>query len=184
MSKTISAVALLCLLTSCKKEKIDRLPEATQEGKNTAGFLTDGKVFKPQSGNGFIPGTPVYGSREKNKGGTILTLSFADYRSGRQSSVGIRLVDVHQPGTYTLDQQETIILGGVSPSYLVYHNDLIDQRAQFYSGPSAPVIVTITRLDTIKNIVSGTFEGSPLEDGGSRTVSITQGRFDVKFERR
>ncbi|OWP62206.1 hypothetical protein CDA63_15415 [Hymenobacter amundsenii] len=175
----------LCLLVSCKKEGVDLLPKATQEGKNTAGFLADGKAFTPNKGGGFVSGTnPVNGYREKTKIGTVLAVSFSDRRGQRQEGLGIRLLNVRQPGTYVLEEQQTIILANQSPGYLVYYSDLIDREAVFYSGPGDPATVTITRLDTINNIVSGTFEAVPRENGGSRTVQITKGRFDVKYDRK
>jgi hypothetical protein len=41
----------------------------------------------------------------------------------------------------------------------------------------------ITRFDTVQNIVSGTFQMIPHLDGGGSTVELTQGRFDVHFDR-
>ncbi len=185
MNKILFWGVALCLLVSCKKEGVDLLPKATQQGKNTAGFLADGKAFTPNKGGGFVSGiNPVSGYRQKTNVSTELIVSFSDRRSQRQEGLTIRLLNVRQPGTYVLDQQQTIILANRSPGFLVYTSDLIDRNAVFYSGPGNPATVTITRLDTINDIVSGTFEAVPREDGGSRAVQITHGRFDVKYERR
>ncbi|HEX8350349.1 MAG TPA: hypothetical protein VF598_10335 [Hymenobacter sp.] len=42
----LTSMVLLLTAAGCKKEKteLERLPAATQEGKNTFGFLLDGKA--------------------------------------------------------------------------------------------------------------------------------------------
>ncbi|WP_246559027.1 hypothetical protein [Hymenobacter piscis] len=52
-----------------------------------------------------------------------------------------------------------------------------------FSGwlPAAPPVVTITRLDTVAHIVSGTFAGQ-LRSRDTTTYSIEEGRFDVKYQ--
>lgn len=41
--------------------------------------------------------------------------------------------------------------------------------------------LTITNYDVTKNIVSGRFYFTPKNDKTGKTVSITDGRFDVQF---
>lgn len=183
MNRYFLAAVLVSTLVGCKKDPIDQLPDATQSGKNTAGFLANGKLFTPHVGDGFnLSTSAVSGFRERTRQGIALNVFFADRRSGRQAGLGMHLVNLRQSGVYVLDQQQTVILGGQSPSYMGYQNDLIDYEAVFHSGPGAAATVTITRLDTVRHIVSGLFEATLREDGGTRTVAITDGRFDVTYD--
>jgi hypothetical protein len=54
----------------------------------------------------------------------------------------------------------------------------------YSSQGKSPATVTITRLDTVRAIVAGTFSGT-LHNGtdGDRTVTLAQGRFDFHYRR-
>jgi hypothetical protein len=57
--KHITLITILLLIitssSNCKKGSLfgDKLPPATQEGKNTCGFLVNGKVWLPRGDNGY-----------------------------------------------------------------------------------------------------------------------------------
>lgn len=170
-------LALVPALLSCEKEPLDQLPAATQKGQNTAGFLVDGKAWLPK-GN-YIMGVyePVNGSWKRTAAGPSLNISMSYKTRDTRSGVGIHLMGVRQPGNYTLSQAAQVNLGNAAGSYATYHKEYVS----YYTDPPAGGSVTITRLDTVKHIASGTFELLLLEDGGTRTVQITQGRFDVRL---
>lgn len=177
MNKTPFVSLLLCLLTSCEKEPLDQLPDATQKGENTAGFLLDGKAWLPKGE--FLTGVyePVNGFWKRTKAGPALNISMSYRTKDTQSGVGIHLMGVYQPGIYTLNQEAKVNLGDMAPSYATYYKDY----RSYYTDPPTFSTVTITRLDTINHIASGTFELTLQEDGGTQTVHITQGRFDVRL---
>ncbi|UOR05299.1 hypothetical protein MUN82_20495 [Hymenobacter aerilatus] len=174
---------VLCLLTGCEKDPFNRLPNATQKGKNTAGFLLEGEAWLPEGK--FLTSTrnPVSGFWRKTPRGSSLGLSFLQVNSAkaRFSGVDIYLVGIRQPGTYSLQQEPDINLGERRQGYASFFISQPAPSIQYYTGPTAPGTVTITRLDTINRIASGTFDLTLLEDGGTRTVRITKGRFDVRL---
>ncbi|RPD43756.1 hypothetical protein DNI29_23130 [Hymenobacter sediminis] len=188
MYKYWCGAVLLGLVSSCKKDPLDTLPNATQSGKNTAGFLADGVAILPHDETGGYSlgsgaGGPVGGRwRKTRRGARILEVYLADRRRPR-ASWSFHLRGIVQPGTYVLEDEPALTLGDLTPPYMTYHNERVEAKPSFYSGPGYAGKVTITRFDTVQHIVAGTFEGRLIEDGGQRTVQITDGRFDVRFKR-
>jgi hypothetical protein len=182
--KHLLLAAGLLATVGCKKDptELDRLPEATREGKGTAGFLLDGKAWLPLVSD--QTGAPaVNGSWRRTRRGQELTLSFT--RTGRQEHGGATFFvpDIRQPGTFSLQQEPDIIRGGPHVAFGEYFSSRPSPGFIYYTGPDAPGELIITRFDTVQNVVSGTFEMSLREDGGSATLSVTHGRFDLHFSR-
>ncbi|MBO3272340.1 hypothetical protein [Hymenobacter defluvii] len=175
------SLALSLALLSCEKEPVDRLPAATQKGKNTAGFLVDGEAWLPKPSTLNPGNNPVNGYWAQTTKGPILGLSFSDKSLDTPSGLSITLRGVLGPGTYPLNQEPHINLGEGRSAYGSYYRLEPAPAVRYYTGPTATGTVTLTRLDLVKHIASGTFEFTPLEDGGTRTVQITKGRFDVRL---
>ncbi len=97
--------------------------------------------------------------------------------------VSIFLPDIRQPGTFPLNRAPTRLTPQLSPGYGQYYRARPDPDRNAYTGPDAPGQLLITRFDTVKNIVSGTFELTPRQDGGVETYAVTHGRFDLHFDR-
>lgn len=173
------SLALSLTLLSCEKEPLNQLPAATQKGKNTAGFLVDGEAWLPKHSTLNPGNNPVNGYWEQTTKGLILGLSFSDKSQDTPSGLSITLRGVLGPGTYPLDQAPHINLGEGRSSYASYYRLEPAPAVQYYTGPTATGTVTLTRLDLVQHIASGTFEFTLLEEGGTRTVQITKGRFDV-----
>lgn len=182
MKTALLPLALLLALSACKKDDPNALPDATQEGKNTAGWLLDGKAWVPKTSS-ISTGRPVYGYWRKTKGGRSLDLSFSQFSVQDDWGIGFFLPDIKQAGTFVLNQVPAITSGLNNAAYGDYHHLRPGPRLSYYTGPSAPGQLIITRFDTVANIVSGTFEMTPREAGTGATVAITQGRFDLRFDR-
>ncbi|HEX8350347.1 MAG TPA: hypothetical protein VF598_10325, partial [Hymenobacter sp.] len=74
-----SLASLLLLSVGCKKEKteLDLLPAATQQGKNTFGFLLNNKAWLPRRGPlGTSTSINAYSIRT-NRDGRILHVAFS-----------------------------------------------------------------------------------------------------------
>jgi len=178
-------LALLLLAASaCKKERteLDRLPDATQEGRATAGWLLDGKARVPTRSS-ISTGAPVDGYWEKTKSGRSLGLSFHYVSMDEDWGVSFFLPDIRRTGTFALDRVPAITSGRNDAGYGQYYSLRPGPRNGYYTGPDAPGQLVITRFDTVQNIVSGTFEMTPRQDGGATTVRVTHGRFDLRFSR-
>lgn len=168
---------LLLILTSssnCKKGGLfgDKLPAATQEGKNTCGFLVNGKVWLAVRG-GFDYVSCYYD--ETYNGGTF-NIHGVKYEAGSNSkhtSFGIGGFNIKSAGVYKLNvNADKVASFTTSDPFCMY---------QWYDTiPNHNAFLNITKLDKINRIVSGTFEFTLKRDGFG-TILVTQGRFDMKF---
>ena len=174
----------MLLAAGCKKDNLDPngLPAATQEGKNTGGFLLDGQPWLPKAseiGNNPYTVSAAYGPFAY-KAHRVSVSMFRYQNVNNSQSITLYLAGVRRPGTYQLNQEiDPIVISGPEPSHAYYR--ITSGARDFYTGPRANGHVTITRLDTVARVVSGTFDAKLKEDGGRDSLSITQGRFDVKF---
>ncbi|MDQ2770012.1 MAG: DUF6252 family protein [Bacteroidota bacterium] len=161
----LAAVVLALSASSCKKDGPEAgLPAATQEGKNTFGCLVDGQLFVP------LPPAGINSSRRD-------PLEASKYRtdilvSGRGNGyVDFALRNAFQPGTYSLGETR-------SAKYGRYQFGSID----YYTDAAHPGTVTLTRIDTVARIASGTFQFTALDYQSGKTVTVTDGRFDVHLK--
>lgn len=176
--KHISILSLLFLLilsssTNCKKNNPESgLPPATQEGKNTCGFLLNGKVWLPRGDNGYA--NLVCDYDETFIGGAFNITGYR-YEPNKRSFFGVTGRDITNTGIYKLnispDKKGDISIDANS-KYCIY---------EWYDTiPNHNAYLNITKLDKVKRIVSGTFEFALIKPG-CEEVRITQGRFDMKF---
>lgn len=185
----ISALTLLgCRLLNDPVPVTIALPEATQSGANTMGCLADGSPFNVE-GRRLVVGSPT--QWEPNRPNTTYLfnsdqqwyfslwgeLRYTDvYRSVRiavSSSAPLR------PGTYAVD---TISRGTPNVFGLTYADHLKQPYvlAQVDRQRVLPT-VTFTRVDTVARILSGAFQGDVRDTQSGRLVSISEGRFDVRY---
>ena len=169
-------VCLFCF-AKCNKDKIDSsgLPPATQEGKNTLGFMLNGQPWTPKGSNGtanlsidFDPGFKngimgIVGYR------TISASDKTQFIFGITDSLNIKTA----PFTELIYKKSICGLSFSTKNYCdILHND----TSIFETGR-----IYITKLDRINRIVSGTFEGVLFKEICGDTIKITEGRFDMKF---
>ena len=172
MKNTLLFILSLAALSfsACEKEKtpsteLEKLPAATQEGKNTFGCLVDGKAWTTK-GSPINPGVqPYYDERLK-----VFQLQ-AIYKE--ESSFQLVVTDVVQTGNYLpLPNFSYYSIASKDCSQLGY------KEYQILTGGN----VQITRLDIGQGIVSGTFEFDAVSETCQDTVRITDGRFDIKYK--
>lgn len=150
------------------------LPPATQEGKNTFGFLLNGQPWTPAGFNGTsnlsIYYDPTY------QGGVFNIGAFRNIYSenGKRQSLVI-FGDTIQVGV-------RIIL----PNKNRFGFDFWDEEFNCsYSSSDPSVVITagyfeITKADHSKNIFSGVFE-IKFRMNGCKDIDISKGRFDMKY---
>lgn len=163
----ISQLPLLVLALSflvltgmkCKKETPEvelQLPKETQTGTNTFGCLIDGKVFVPK---GSFPYSGLTASIQFD----ILNLRANSSSTGEGIGFGVR--DLNTTGEYLAnDNNNNFGYGKQGNNY-----DATDGK------------ITITKYDKINNIISGCFNFNAKDLKTGKTVSITEGRFDLKY---
>jgi Family of unknown function (DUF6252) len=174
-------------LAGCMKEKATPepgLPAATQGGANTAGARVDGQVWLPATT--LFVGPAVTGSYQREGSKRRLRLSFyrvpaTESAPLNETSIHFYVPDVTSAGTIALDQTAQPTFPTVTPAYATFKYAKPTPGREFITGPDAQGHLTITRLDTVARIVAGTFEFQARETRGTATVTVSEGRFDVKF---
>ncbi|MFT6815088.1 MAG: hypothetical protein ACJAZ3_000986, partial [Sphingobacteriales bacterium] len=158
--------------SACRKDKDDsllsQLPEATTEGLNTAGCIFNGEVLVPK-GKPFFPDPLVVGYRAGYFG-----LGIVDRRGEVYRSAGFSISDINK-SNYSLVKDTIVVSSRNSDCNSKSNNDL---KRKFLSG-----YVNFTRFDTDQCIVSGTFAFKWVSGREEcDTITITDGRFDIKYE--
>ncbi|MEQ1796502.1 MAG: hypothetical protein ABL872_01050 [Lacibacter sp.] len=176
--KRTQLLGLLFLLiitssSNCKKTLFgENLPAATQEGKNTCGFLVNGKVWVA-SKNGFDELSSYY---DPTFNGGTFHISAKKYNGGSSSdftSFAVASYNISGTGYYKLNiNPDAVGIFSNSINYCFLNwDDTI---------PNHNAFLNISKFDLQNGIISGTFEFA-LTKTGCETVRITQGRFDMKY---
>ena len=179
-------ITLLATLScsSCKKETVvvnpaSQLPAATQTGANTFGCLINGVAFTPK---GYLFGAPSLLCAYQfiqNKGYNF-QLSADDFSNSS---------DVTGVGVYTDSMRikentsYSLITNNIPNSAYGLYSHVTTQdpfATPVYTKTLMPGSLSITRYDSIKQIVSGTFWFYALTTKGD-TIKITDGRFDMQY---
>ena len=163
----------LLIITSssnCKKSLFgENLPAATQEGKNTCGFLVNGEVWTPERGS--LDELSSYYDPTFN-GGTF-QINGSKYEPGNNTSFVVASYNISGAGYYKLN---------VSPDAVGKFSNSTNYCFRNWDDtiPNHNAFLNITKFDLQKGIISGTFEFA-LTKAGCETVRITQRRFDMKY---
>ena len=153
------------------------LPPATQEGKNTAGCLVDGKVlvFSNNMGN------QGYEQSEYGEQGNGFSLKLYMTQI-RKRDMGFELF---------IDDNEKLVL---NKKYIIgnnYTQNDIDFPADnlfivyndvgYITDDNHKAEIVFTALNKHKQFVSGTFSGKLKSPETGRVITVTEGRFDKDF---
>ncbi|WP_293786919.1 DUF6252 family protein [uncultured Pedobacter sp.] len=143
--------------SSCKKRinpvKNEELPAETQTGANTFGCLIDGKAYIPDG---------VFGLPAITASLQYQILNLRSIKKSSNEAIGLPVRNMTAVGEYAITSE------------MGYSNPDLDYKA--VAGK-----ITITKYDVANNIVSGRFYFTAKNEKAGKTVSITDGRFDVKF---
>ncbi len=169
--KKLPAIALIISLAACEscnlfgtdpKSELEKLPPATQQGKNTFGCLVNGRAW--------------------------VTRTSTDVSSFYQSGVLQVSADISEGNRQHID---LIVLNGVieGTTYDLTDNSKCGAKFSwiktsmicFYEAENTLIgSLTITKVDQAKLIVSGQFEFTTIVSGCD-TIKVTNGRFDVLY---
>ena len=158
------------LLSSCNS---DPLPTPTRTGNNTFGCRINGNPWIPDGSGGFMPIKPIEGGFYLQPGLNDKRVIEIAARSTDKTQV-VLFVEEAKIGVYDLNM-DTPTRGALTPrSYGLYRSPA---GVDFVTSSTHTGKVTITRADTVADIISGTFffEAS---DARGNVVKITAGRFD------
>ena len=169
----IKLLFILLAFTACNNDNkasnpLDQLPPATQVGANTFGCLLDGEVFIP--GGGTNPLDCVY---QFVDGGYYFSLQ-GNKRDRNNNLITIGLstnnLEVTQNQTFNLLENTALNAYGTYA-----FNAVFSRTNSIHTGK-----LTITKLDTQNQIVSGTF-WFDVQDQNGMVHQIREGRFDMQY---
>lgn len=191
MKPTILSIFLLAIFTlftesSCHKSKpvspLDQLPPATQTGANTFGCLINGQVFKPKGSS--LSGPNLWCAyqylQDNYDTGYFFQLNAGDLSSATNiTGIGIftNSLAINSGETYKLVSNHI-----PGQAYGLYDKYNLQGSEIYYTSLELPGELNITKFDSLKQIVSGTFWFNVINNLGD-TVKLTNGRFDMHFTR-
>ncbi|RYE18440.1 MAG: hypothetical protein EOP51_21970 [Sphingobacteriales bacterium] len=163
------------LFFACKKDNDNEpgLPPATQEGRNTFGCKVNGQVWV----NGGDDWKANYKWADYIDSSGVFYLGGSSSKNNQHSEVG--LVIKHLPFSGIINSQHQCN-GWYRRA--IYQNN-VSNIQKYVTDSLFPGTVTITKFDTINLIVSGTFQFKAKLEDGTETVDITDGRFDLRFNK-
>lgn len=183
ISTSLLLLALFTILSGgkCRKEKtlLEQLPPETQTGANTFGCLVNGEIFKPggaqlsggslQCNNQFFNNSYYLVLIGRNQTGSNLLTSVGLYADSLKVADGMKLsLKLRTKGNPSADYFKSIS----AYQYELYSSDNNSNTGELW----------IKKLDTLNQIVSGTFWFNAVNANGQK-VEIREGRFDVHYTR-
>ncbi|QCX38097.1 hypothetical protein FF125_06515 [Aureibaculum algae] len=193
LKKFMMLLLALVLFTSgsCSDDEDFMLPTITQTGENTFGCYIDGKLFYPRDGTGTLDGFSGAKGLQLTGTGTgpnyiSHDLDVGNFQGGRP--INFFVLHVHdlaqnEEGEY-LFKVSNFEDGIDSPGYTHLYVRAYDYRSggfKWYGSTENSGSVIISKYDIDNRILSGTFSGILTEEGGTNTVEITDGRFDINW---
>lgn len=174
MKQLLIVLTLILTLSCCKDDDvtpinpIDQLPPATQTGANTFGCLLDGKAFLPDGRHlsldcvyQFVDGGYHFALQGNRRDNNSILVGLG---------IGTQNLEINQNQTYDIAQHEDGYTSGV-----YFFGTFINYTTSTYTGK-----LTITKLDQINQIVSGTF-WYDIKDHNDVVHHIREGRFDMRY---
>lgn len=151
-----------------------QLPPATQVGAGTLGCLLNGQAWTPSGYDGRPNFVTSYDAGYA--GGSLQIKCYRYTSSSTFQSFTFGAANVKQTGAYALTPQ--------GANGFIYFDTSLKSPCNMISsdvqGTYLAGSLTVTRLDRITGVVSGTFSAK-LFKPGCDTLRITQGRFDYSM---
>ena len=140
-------------------------------------IISNGTIFDSHSLNinGYIISLNRYSGQSSNSV-TISIFLFYDYNNGQYGSVNFS-IGLLQPQPQTLDITSSPLSRSSYATSLIVHDSLGETNYQASNGT-----ITITKFDTINNLISGDFELTAprpsTSNNGPSTIIVTSGFFN------
>lgn len=167
-------LTLFLLSSRCKKQNTEpQLPPETTTGAMTFGCKVNGKVLLPKGGtlgSGLSVEYQYLG--QGNGGGWFLGLSGSDYQSNPKTGITINTDSLLllEGNVYSMKEAKGF-------AYASYQNGL----NFYYIYPNDTGQIIITKHNQSQRILSGKFWFTATSVYDQTKVSITEGRFDVRY---
>jgi hypothetical protein len=176
-----SIVILVFLSAGCKKStvqprtELSKLPPATQTAQRTFGCLVDGKAFVVKN-RSILQGPDIQMNYEFTAGGYYFSIS----GSNKNPDGSVTSVYLHADSLAVSEGQTLKLIGTLPGQASARYAMLGSVFHQFYTSSASTGELTITKLDAVRGIISGTFNFDCVDEN-NQTVKITDGRFDTIY---
>jgi hypothetical protein len=164
----LTSLSTLLLLSQCDLASPQpaplTLPAVTQKGANTIGFRVGETIWLPQGSPNFLPYKAYY----KNQ---LLWFHTSRLMEGKLTTFGIYVRPTVGIGSYDLSERT-----GVGATYTETGPDDSYEVPRVGAG-----ILHLTRLDSVKRVIAGTFDCELVSPTSGKQVQVTQGRFDLTY---
>ncbi len=173
LNRIFILLLFIATFTSCKKET---LTSATQVGANTFSCRVNGVIHIPNNEAFSVDAisTRMYLNDDPNFYNLTVLTNYS--RKKPAEKIYITLYKVNQPGIYKLVSSE-FRFGEYRVLVPEPFGGIIYDSRTLNNGE-----VNITKLDRVNKIISGTFSFEAInKNNANDKVSITDGRFDLKF---
>lgn len=173
MKKLILLLLTAFTLSCCNNDDdkpqnpIDQLPPATQTGANTFGCLINGEPFVVSNTSNQ---TAIY-----QGGGLLIGGQKSIDNNFSQVSIFISETSIGE----IISENNSYVLNSNSVPKGEYYIE--NQNCFYFTSSNYSGSITITKLDNINFIVSGTFEFKSISDNCEGIIDITNGRFDLQY---
>ena len=173
MKKTILLLLTTLTLSCCNKDDdkptnpVSQLPAETQVGANTFGCLINGEPFVVSNTSNQ---TAIY-----QDGGLLIGGQKNINNNFSQVSVFISETSI---GEIISENNSYVLNSNTVPKGEYY---IENQNCFYFTSSNYSGSITITKLDNINFIVSGTFEFKSISDNCEGIIDITNGRFDLQY---
>lgn len=187
MKKLLLLFTIFASFVSCNKDddpiptseltEIEKLPTATQTGKNTIGCLVNGKAFLP-SGSAPNSNNTYFGYYHDN-----LALKFSIFRHENHTTMlGSETIALYN-SNIILEEGNTYQLKASESNHSAIYRHVTDiVYSDDYETTNDHIgELHITKLDKEKFFMSGTFWFDAVNEQGKK-IEIREGRFDMHFE--
>lgn len=183
--RMLTFLSMTFIIASCKKhivkpqDQLSLLPPTTQTGANTFGCLINGQAFVPKNLS-ILEGARLQCNYILTGGGHYFTVGCANENSDGSVTDVILYTD-----SLTVSQGQTLTLSDFNKQGMASGSYAIGSAANipnYYTNNSHGGQLYISHLDSIKQIISGTFYFKAINSKGD-TINVTNGRFDMQYTR-
>ena len=174
ISIIVTAGIALQVCSGCKKlTDSNGLPLATQEGRNTLGFLLNGQPWTPAGYDGGVSNLSLYYD-ESYRGGVF---NISTYNLLHNATNDIQQLTF---ASDSIQKPQTITFGVKNFTVIFFNDKNLCDYSSTDTNTKMSGSCTITKLDKPNRIFAGTFD-FVLIKAGCDTIKITEGRFDMKY---
>lgn len=185
MKQLLLALAIgLTVMGCCERDPDENinpnvLPPATQVGANTGGCLVNGEVWVASKERFKRNGIRTYVRESPYDKKLFFSIGLTNLKNDTESIlIEIDIADFKLNKEYDIPYD-----ANVRDVFATYRNISIQNNFYYHTFyPDYIGKIKFTRVDISQNIVSGTFELNLLDKYTGKTITVTEGRFDKKFD--